>query len=182
MFANDTEHGLLFTAILVNTMEGEGLPDVAALDALAKKWGWTGRRERNEAELDAVRALRRRLRGFWETDEDGVVRLANRLLREGKALPQLVKHDDWGYHVHAAPADAPLAVRIGVEAAMAFVDVVRSNELARLRICEFEGCEAVVVDLSKNHSKRFCDFGCGNRAAVAAYRQRQRQGKAKRPD
>jgi predicted RNA-binding Zn ribbon-like protein len=30
-----------------------------------------------------------------------------------------------------------------------------------------------VVDLSKNRSKRYCDSGCGNRANVAAYRQRK---------
>jgi predicted RNA-binding Zn ribbon-like protein len=175
MFANDTEHGLLFTAVLVNTMDGEALPDTAALDALAREWGWTGRRERTHAELEAVRALRPKLRRFWELDEDGIVRLANGLLREGGALPQLVKHDEWGYHIHATPSEAPLATRMSVESAMAFVDLVRSGELARLRTCEFEGCDNVVIDLSKNHSKRFCDSGCGNRAAVAAYRARQRR-------
>jgi predicted RNA-binding Zn ribbon-like protein len=53
------------------------------------------------------------------------------------------------------------------------VDVVRSGELGRLRICEYPRCINVVVDLSKNRSKRFCDNGCGNRAAVAAYRARK---------
>ena len=81
------------------------------------------------------------------------------------------------YHLHATPADAPLATRMAVEAAMAFVDVVRGGELGRLRICEFPDCGNVVVDLSKNRSKRFCDAGCGNRAAVTAYRAR----KAPRP-
>ena len=56
---------------------------------------------------------------------------------------------------------------------MAFVDVVRSGELSRLRICEYPNCGNVVVDLSKNRSKRFCDAGCGNRAAVTAYRARK---------
>ena len=56
---------------------------------------------------------------------------------------------------------------------MAFVDVVRSGELSRLRICEYPDCRNVVVDLSKNRSKRFCEDGCGNRAAVAAYRARK---------
>ena len=32
---------------------------------------------------------------------------------------------------------------------------------------------AGVVDLSKNRSKRFCEAGCGNRAAVTAYRARR---------
>jgi predicted RNA-binding Zn ribbon-like protein len=33
----------------------------------------------------------------------------------------------------------------------------------------------VVIDLSKNRSKRFCDGGCGNRAAVEAYRARAKK-------
>jgi CGNR zinc finger len=63
--------------------------------------------------------------------------------------------------------------RAALEAAMAFVDVVRGKELSRLRICAADDCESVVVDLSKNRSKRFCEGGCGNRAAVAAYRARK---------
>lgn len=45
--------------------------------------------------LQAVRALRVRLRKIWDADEDEVVRIVNRLLREARALPQLVKHDGW---------------------------------------------------------------------------------------
>jgi predicted RNA-binding Zn ribbon-like protein len=51
--------------------------------------------------------------------------------------------------------------------------VIRADELARLRVCAADDCEDVVVDLSKNRSKRFCDGGCGNRANVAAYRARK---------
>ena len=56
---------------------------------------------------------------------------------------------------------------------MALVDVIRADELDRLRVCAADDCEDVVVDLSKNRSKRFCDGGCGNRANVAAYRARK---------
>jgi predicted RNA-binding Zn ribbon-like protein len=101
------------------------------------------------------------------------VAIVNGLLRESNALPQLVRHDNWPYHLHATPADAPLASRMAVEAAMAFVDVVREGQLGRLRICEYPDCGNVVVDLSKNRSKRFCEAGCGNRAAVSAYRARK---------
>jgi predicted RNA-binding Zn ribbon-like protein len=61
-----------------------------------------------------------------------------------------------------------------VEAAMAFVDVIRTDELERLSVCAADDCECVLVDLSKNRSRRFCDRGCGNRANVAAYRARKR--------
>jgi predicted RNA-binding Zn ribbon-like protein len=175
IFAHDTEVALAEVAALVNTLgpADDRLSDLAALDAFVRTWGWTGKRDRDEAELRAVRALRPQLRRFWEVDEDAVVTMVNELLRAGHALPQLVKHDGWDYHMHATPSDAPLATRMAVEAAMAFVDVVRSKELGRLRICEYPGCADVVVDLSKNRSKRYCDGGCGNRAAVAAYRARK---------
>jgi len=175
VFAHDTEAALASAAALVNTAAGgvERLPDLAALDAFADAHRWTGRRDRDDAELAAVRALRPTLGQFWRLDEDGIVELINRLLREGQALPQLVRHDGWDYHIHATPPDAPLATRMAVEAAMAMADVVRSRELDRLRICAYPGCGSVVVDLSKNRSKRYCDDSCGNRAAVAAYRARQ---------
>ena len=175
VFAHDTEEALIGVAALVNTTgrDGEKLPDVAALDVFFDAHGWTGRRERSRAELDAVRALRPRLRRLWEVDEDELVEIVNELLRESSALPQLVRHDGWSYHLHATPADAPLATRMAVEAAMAFVDVVRGGELGRLRICEASDCDDVVIDLTKNRSKRFCDAGCGNRVAVNAYRARK---------
>jgi predicted RNA-binding Zn ribbon-like protein len=144
-----------------------------ALNEFLRTYGWTGRHDNTEAELRAVRELRPGLRRIWYEDEDGVVEIVNRLLRASKALPQLVRHEQEPYHLHATPADAPLAVRMAVEAAMAFVDVVRTGELSRLRTCEYPGCGNVVVDLSKNRSKRYCDAGCGNRAAVTAYRARK---------
>lgn len=175
VFAHDTEVALGGVANLVNTAGrgGEQLPDVAALEDFVRTHGWTGRFERTEDELRSVHALRPRLRRLWESGEDEVVAIVNALLREGQALPQLVRHDDWPYHLHATGPDVPLADRMAVEAAMAFADVVRDAQLARLRICEFPDCGNVVVDLSRNRSKRFCDAGCGNRAAVNAYRARK---------
>ena len=97
----------------------------------------------------------------------------NALLREAHALPQLLQHDGWGYHLHATDPDASLADRMAVEAAMAFVDVIRQGELDRLRICAAGTCNDVVVDLSKNRSRRFCSVSCSNRTNVAAFRARR---------
>lgn len=174
IFAHDTEVALAAAAALVNTEYEGGLDDLADLDAFVAEWGWTGSRKRTRAELDAVQALRPRLRKVWYEDKDGAVAIVNRLLREASALPQLVKHDEWDFHLHATSPDQPLADRMAVEAAMAFVDVIRTDQLDRLRACAAEDCADVLVDLSKNRSKRFCDYGCGNRANVAAYRARKR--------
>ncbi len=176
LFAHDTEIALQAAAALVNTSGNDidGLPDEAALDTFVVDWGWTGSRRGTRAELDEVRALRPVLRRLWELDEDDLVVQVNGMLRDAGALPQLVRHGEWSYHLHATPADAPLADRMAVEAAMAFVDVVRQEELDRLRVCDSADCQDVLVDLSKNRSRRYCSTGCLNRTNVAAFRARRR--------
>ena len=175
LFAHDTEVALAAAAALVNTRQRERdeLADLPSLDAFVQQWGWTGSRRGDAAELDAVRQLRPRLRRIWELDEDGVVELVNAMLREAHALPQLVAHDDWGYHLHATPTQAPLADRMAVEAAMALVDVVRLQELDRLSTCGADDCDDVLVDLTKNRSRRYCSTSCANRVNVAAFRARR---------
>jgi predicted RNA-binding Zn ribbon-like protein len=176
IFTHDTEVALAAAAALVNTARSE--PDtmatMAQLDEFVRTWGWTGSRTHTAAELEAVRALRPTLGRLWDTDIDGAVAIVNQLLRDARALPQLVRHDEWDYHVHATSADAPLAERMAVEAAMAMSDVIRMRELGRLRVCAAHDCGDVFIDVSKNRSRRFCSVTCGNRANVAAYRARRR--------
>jgi predicted RNA-binding Zn ribbon-like protein len=174
-FTHDTELSLSATAALVNTGRApvEEMPDVAALDQFIADWEWTGSRTHDKAELAAVLRLRSRLARLWEMTADEAVVLVNGLLAEANALPQLVKHDGWDYHIHATSPDAPLANRMAVDAAMAFADVIRVGEFGRLRVCAADDCEDVVVDLSKNRSRRFCGLTCANRVNVAAYRSRR---------
>ena len=51
--------------------------------------------------------------------------------------------------------------------------VTRDGGPERLRVCETPGCGRVLVDLSKNRSRRYCDTLCANRQHVAAYRRRR---------
>ena len=175
LFTHDTERSLNVAAALVNTEQPDAdeMDDVQALDRFVTAWGLTGMRRSDSTELDQVRALRPRLRALWHADEEGVVAAVNGMLREARALPQLVTHDDFGYHLHATPADVPLADRIMAEAAMAVADVVRAGELERLRVCEAPDCDDVVVDVSKNRSRRYCGASCSNRVNVAAFRARR---------
>lgn len=82
-------------------------------------------------------------------------------------------HDGWSCHIHATPAGAPLADHIAVETARAMVDVIRHGELGRLQVRAADGGDDVLVDLSKNQSRRFCGTSCANRTNVAAYRARR---------
>ncbi|EFP58995.1 CGNR zinc finger domain-containing protein [Dermacoccus nishinomiyaensis] len=172
-FGHDTEDGLLSVAALVNTATPDDtLTEIADLDAFVESWGYTGTHERTHAELDEVRALRPRFLEAWSLSRDELVAFVNEVMLQYRALPQLVRHDEWDYHLHATPSDAPLASRMAVDAVMAFVDVIRADELDRLKMCAGD-CGGVLVDLSKNRSRRYCDRGCGNRANVAAYRARK---------
>ena len=94
--------------------------------------------------------LRAELAALWLADEATAVDTVNRLLREAKALPQLMKHDGWDWHLHATTPEAPLADRMSTEAAMALVDVIRSKEMDRMLVCAADDCDAVVLDLSRN--------------------------------
>ncbi len=180
VFIRDTRQSLRATVDLVNTLPATGgagldrLATLADLDAFLIDHPYTGAISRDDDERRAVCAIRPRLLTLWQTGREGAVPLVNAMLRDGRALPQLVIHDGYDWHVHATGAQAPLATRILVEAAMAFVDVIRADEYGRVRVCAADDCAAVYIDYSRNGSKRYCDTGnCGNRMNVNAYRRRQ---------
>jgi predicted RNA-binding Zn ribbon-like protein len=174
-FAYDTEASLRAAVHLVNSGEPpDTLTTVAHVDAWFAQHGYTGRRDGDEAELAALRALRPVLRELLTADRDRAAELANGMLAEARAVPQLVRHDGLDWHIHAVPPDAPLDRRVVVETAMAMVDVIRADELSRLSVCADDGCDGLVLDLSRNRSRRFCSTTCANRHAVRAYRARGR--------
>ena len=113
LFAHDTEVALTGAAALVNTVrgdDGDELSDVAALDAFVTRLAAgpaTG--PATPPSWPPCARCGPRLEQLWESDEDEAADLVNALLRESHALPQLVRHDGWDYHVHAAPPGAPLA-------------------------------------------------------------------------
>ncbi|WP_278261482.1 CGNR zinc finger domain-containing protein [Nocardia sp. AG03] len=175
VFAHDTEAALLAAVELVNSAEDpDTLTEVSQLDEFFDRHVYTGAHTGDVAELTAVRALRAPLRQLLTSDRDTAVTLVNQILTEHRAIPQLVRHGDVDYHVHAVPPEAPLPVRIAVETAMAMIDLIRADELSRLSICADASCAGLVLDLSRNRSRRYCSTACGNRNAVAAYRARQR--------
>ena len=107
--------------------------------------------------------------------------MVNELLREADALPQLRQARQLGL----PPArDAARRRRspTGWRSRRRWRSSTSSawSELDRLRVCAADDCDDVLVDLSKNRSRRFCEAGCGNRANVAAYRARQADAAAAR--
>lgn len=181
LFTHDTELALIETAALVNSLglraeDEDTLVTEADFEAFFARNPYSGEIRRTAEERESVRALRSRLLALWKIrDRDEAAAFVNEILDECDAHPYLAKHDQFDWHLHVTRPDAPLADRIAAEAAMALLDLIRADELSRLRICAADDCSDVVVDLSRNRSKRYCDTGnCGNRANVAAYRARRR--------
>ena len=180
-FAHDTTAALVLAADLVNTQPGragrtDGLPDTAALEQFLDARQMVPRGTGSPADLDAVRMLRSRLlAAWWATEPASLAAIANDLLDQSGARPWLTDHNGT-WHLHVTKADAPLVHRIAAQAGFAFADLVRLGETGRLRQCLAPDCDAVLIDLSRNRSRMYCDTGnCGNRQHVAAYRARQTQ-------
>jgi predicted RNA-binding Zn ribbon-like protein len=179
LFAPDTEETLEFTAKLGNTdprasrTGSDEIASVAEMGEFMVAARYSGRIDNDETELAEVLETRERLRRTWMLDRDDMVDEVNLMLREAHALTQLTRHDKSDWHLHATPADAPLAERIRVEVSLALADVIRSRATDRLRMCQADDCEGLLIDLSRNGSKRFCSVRCGNRMNMIAYRERQ---------
>jgi predicted RNA-binding Zn ribbon-like protein len=178
-FAPDTEESLDFVVELGNTdpgasrSGGDELATVDQLSAFLARYAYSGRIDHDEAELHDVQQTRSLLRRVWVLDRDDAVAEVNRILHDAKALPYLARHDASDWHLHATIPEAPLAERMRVEAALALMDVIRMNETSRLRVCEAVDCTGLVLDVSRNGSKRFCSVRCGNRMNMIAFRERR---------
>ena len=182
IFTHDTELTLRAACVLINTdrVDGEQLGEMDDLDDYLDGFGWTGRRDKDTAELSSVHRLRERLGKIWAVadDEERAVGQVNALLADTRAMPWLTRHPEMPeWHLHLASVHDPLWQRMGAEFAMALADLIRIGELRRLKTCAAPDCEAVLIDLSRNRSGKFCDTGnCGNRQHVAAYRERRSKG------
>lgn len=178
LFAHDTEMNLRAAVALVNTrfaspQETDRLSTTDALDDFFEQQSYSFAPRSTPALLAEMQELREPLRQLLTARRDEAAEIVNRWLAQAGALPQLVRHDALDWHIHAVPTDTHVPVQVRVETAMALIDVIRADEMSRLAVCEDESCDGIVLDLSRNRSRRYCSTACSNRAAVAAYRARQ---------
>jgi predicted RNA-binding Zn ribbon-like protein len=143
----------------------ELLPDLAALRRFLRFHGV--RAIANAHDLDAVRALRARVRAIVAAD-DPVARL-DALARRLRAVPAV---DETGELMLEAPPKAPLHDRLALRAVSELAEIVRDHGAERLRTCAASPCEEAFVDESKNASRRYCSRRCANRVNAARHRSR----------
>ena len=160
-FVNTTDHetgtdDLTTPTELSRYLVAEGLLDGAA------------RGTRQDLEL-ALR-LRAGLRRALELNHDGVTETVPEL---AEALAELPVALDWGGDGTGLRPTAS-----GVRGALARIGLASHEAAAegiwwRLKICASDECEWAYYDHSKNRSRNWCEYGCGNKLKTRAYRARR---------
>ena len=184
LFSHDTERALACIVDLVNSAPSSGpsggskeqLPDLDALRAFVVLHDISEVGDLTPDDVRGVHALREVIAAVFDaTDDRSAAEAVNTLVSQATVTPRLTDHDGYDWHVHYFAPGAALAEHLTIDGGMALAHVVASGERERLRRCEAPDCDQVLVDLSRNRSKRYCDARtCGNRLHVAAYRERQR--------
>ncbi len=180
MFSHDTEFSLLVVVDLVNTDPAcggiEKLADATDVRAFVEQHHVSGVNTADFRHVEDLHAVRRDLRELFGIADPAIVAArVNALVAEAPVCPRLTDHDGYDWHLHYFAPDASLAEHLAVDGGIAIAHTVTTGETDRLRVCEAPDCQAVLIDLSRNRSKRYCDArGCGNRLNVAAYRERKR--------
>ena len=180
IFTHDTEHALTVAVDLINTgaaaSGAEELDGLPGLRAFVERNAFSDVGELTAADLARVVELRDRFHAVFQApDVPSAVRRINEVVGQVRATPHLTDHDGYDWHVHFFAPGAPLGEHLAADCGVALAYVIAAGELDRLRTCDAPDCSRVLVDLSRNRCRRYCDSRtCGNRMHVAAYRARQR--------
>jgi predicted RNA-binding Zn ribbon-like protein len=125
----------------------------------------------SKADLAAAIRLRRALHDALELNHAGARAALPDLDEVLGSLPVRLAWD--GDRVVVQPA------RDGVEGSLARIGLAAHEAVAadvwwRLKICAFDECEWAYYDQSRNRSRSYCEYGCGNKLKTRAYRARRR--------
>ncbi len=126
-----------------------------------------------KADYDEARQVREALRHLLlahnevEADVDAATDVLDRAARRAGLS---VRFADGGAHAEPAAGGVPGAVgRILAEVSAAMAD----GTWERMKACRADDCRYAFLDTAKNRSRAWCSMqSCGNRAKVAAYRER----------
>lgn len=125
-----------------------------------------------------LRRFQRELRPvFAAAAEDrsaAVVAGLNALMAHHPITPQIGDEDPADLHIRVAMRTASVAELLIGESLLGLAHLVCELGPTRLGLCDAERCDRVYVDVSANHSRRYCSERCSSRANVAAYRARRR--------
>jgi predicted RNA-binding Zn ribbon-like protein len=153
-----------------------GIIDAARAKTLTRRGSDGGARALKEA-----RQFRAMLREMVEKLSEGRTNVPqatldhlNRSLRMREGYSEIVRTKE-GYETRFRPRlDEPAHLLVAVAESAA--RLLGGGDPALLRKCQNPRCILYFYDTTKNHRRRWCSMaGCGNRAKVAAFYQRNRQ-------
>ncbi|GAA3063732.1 MULTISPECIES: CGNR zinc finger domain-containing protein [Actinomycetes] len=189
MFHAEINRTLTAAVNLMNTSEGlhsaQASPDqLTSIESLRKflssqdselKWPTS---TLDRAQVDSVRDLRDTVHQIWGaapiTTKEPVEKINTLLEGVGTRVVRTSGGEEPQFRAVPIPVSTQLADVMTAAIADALQFLVVNDETGRMRTCKGDECDAVIVDLTRNRSKLFCDFGnCANRAHVRAYRARQ---------
>ena len=151
----------------------EGDERTAAVGAVLRASGGREATWEEAAELCFVAA---ELRGVFEAVSAGAIDDAagqvNALLIRTGARPELERHDGQSWHLHFHAADNSLPNGWAAGRATGLAVVLGGSGADRLGVCTTPGCDRMLVDTSRNGTRRYCSTSCQNRVKTAAFRAR----------
>ncbi|WP_171075404.1 CGNR zinc finger domain-containing protein [Nonomuraea basaltis] len=151
----------------------ERLPDVAALRRFCRELGESEEGGVDVGDLDAVRAMRERLRTVLTCEPSERTHALARWVGE---LPVRVAVEESGGAPRlrlTSPEAAAPADRLAVRSVAELLDLAASGDWERLRLCAARPCQDAFVDRSRPGRRQFCSTRCANRAHAAASRARR---------
>ena len=156
-----------------------GVIDAAQARALARRIG-SGDGTAGARALKEARQFRAMLRELAERLSEGRTNVPqatldqlNRSLRAREGYSEIVRTKE-GYDTRFRPRlDEPAHLLVAIAESAA--RLLSERDPALLRKCQNPRCILYFYDTTKNHRRRWCSMaGCGNRAKVAAFYQRNR--------
>jgi predicted RNA-binding Zn ribbon-like protein len=149
------------------------------LTGFLRQTGWQASRLPSAAERRRFRELRVLLRRMVDTLLAGEpiaqddVRALNAILANAPVLRRL-EPDGGGWRVELTTPGGDMDGVLG-EIAASFAAMLGAGNADRIKICENPDCRWVMLDESRNRSRRWCDSSeCGNVMKVRRYRARHR--------
>ena len=124
-----------------------------------------------EADLALAHRLRTGLRRALECNHDGDTRPVPEL---ASALAELPVALDWSEDGPALRSTAGGVRGALAQVGLAVQEAANVGIWWRLKICSYDECEWAYYDHSKNRSRSWCEYGCGNLVKTRAYRARRK--------
>jgi predicted RNA-binding Zn ribbon-like protein len=126
-------------------------------------------------ELQPLRALRADIAPIFDLPLEQAVERLDQLLRDAPVAARLAVHDGQAQWALGAYETGMTAIRSRLLIALA--DHLIKHGAIRIGVCHAAPCNCVYVDHSRARTRRYCCDQCNDRAAAAAYRQRQKRGR-----